>query len=293
MKERRGVMNPNKIAIVVDSCIDVPKAIRDQYNIYLIPVKIIYKDREYADGVDISADEVYSRLAEELPTTSLPSALEVTALFDQIREDGYEKVLVVTLSSGLSGTNNLVHMVAEDYNGLDIAIIDTLNIAIAAGFNAIQAARYVEAGMGFEELKKTVQNNIFNAKVFFCVDTLEYLQKGGRIGLVASILGTALKLKPIISCNEEGVYYNVAKIRGRKQSIQKVLELATSYAATGKRYSLALCHGGAAEEALAVKEELLQRLPNAEVFVEGQISPSLGVHTGPGLIGIAVQILEK
>ena len=285
-------MNQNKIAVLVDSCIDVPEAIRKQYNMYLIPLKIIYKDREYSDGVNITAEEVYTRLKEEIPKTSLPGATEVLDIFNQIKADGYEKVLAIILSSGLSGTFNLVRMLAEEYEGLDIEVIDTRNIAIAAGFNAIQAARYIEEGMTFDELKKAVIANIYKAKVFFCVDTLEYLQKGGRIGLVASVLGTALKLKPIISCNEEGIYYNVAKIRGRKQSIQKAIDLAVQYAGTSKKYNVALCHGGAPEEILSIKEELLKKLPNCDVYVEGQISPALGVHTGPGLIGIAVQILE-
>lgn len=286
------MMNQDKVAILVDSCIDVPKSIREQYGMYLIPLKIIYKDREYSDGVDITAEEVYTKLQEEIPKTSLPGSTEIIDIFDRIKADGYEKVLAITLSSGLSGTFNLINLLAKEYEGLDIAVIDTKNIAIAAGFNAIQAARYLEQGMGFEELKEKVANNIHQSKVFFCVDTLEYLQKGGRIGLVASILGTALNLKPIISCNEEGIYYNVAKIRGRKQSIQKTIDLATQYAKAGKKYNVALCHGGAKEEAMAIKEKLLASLPGCDVYVEGQISPALGVHTGPGLIGIAIQIIE-
>ncbi|MGL5674825.1 MAG: DegV family protein [Cellulosilyticaceae bacterium] len=285
-------MNNQKVAILVDSCIDIPEHVREQYGMYLIPLKILYKDREYSDGIDISAEEVYTRLKDEIPTTSLPGAAEITDIFDRIKADGYEKVLGITLSSGLSGTFNLVTLLAKEYEGLQIEVIDTKNIAIAAGFNAIQAARYLEAGMNFEEVRDKVVADIYKAKVFFCVDTLEYLQKGGRIGLVASVLGTALNLKPIISCNEEGIYYNVAKIRGRKQSIQKVVDLAVQYAATGKKYNVALAHGAAAEEAQSIKDKLLEALPGCDIFLEGQISPVLGVHTGPGLIGVAIQQID-
>ena len=285
-------MNREKIALMVDTGINVPTDLAKQYHMYTVSLRVIYSDGEYSDGVDITAEAMYERLKEEIPKTSLPSSEDIIKTFDQIREDGYEKLLIVTLSSGLSGTFNLMRMLASEYEGLEIAIIDTKNIAIAAGFNAIQAARYIEDGMGFERLKKTVEENIFKSKVFFCIDTLEYLQKGGRIGLVASVLGTALHLKPIISCNKEGVYYTVSKIRGKKKALDKLMELALDYAKQGIRYNVAIAYGGAEKEALEVKKKILHQLPGCEVYVEGQISPTLGVHTGPGLVGIAIQILE-
>lgn len=285
-------MNQQRIALLVDSCIDVPATLVKQYNMYTIPVKIIYTEGEYSDGVNITAEEVYNRLSQEIPKTSLPSGAEIIEKFDQIKADGYSKVLAVTLSSELSGTYNLVSLLAKDYEGLDIEVVDTRNIAIAAGFNAIQAAKYIEQGMDFDTLKKTVSENIFKSKVFFCVNTLEYLQKGGRIGLLASLVGSMLNLKPIISCNEEGIYYNVAKVRGRKKSMDKIIELATEFMATGKKYNIAIAHGGAPEEIEIIKEAMKDKMPGLDTFVEGQISPALGVHTGPGLLGIAVQIIE-
>ena len=286
-------MNSQKIALLVDSGIDIPKKTREQYNMYSVSLKIIYQEREYSDGVDISAEEVYSRLSEEIPKTSLPSTEEILQKFDEIKSDGYEKVLIVTLSSGLSGTFNLISMLAKEYEGLEIAVIDTRNISIGGGFNAIQAAKYIEQGMEFDELKERVQKEITNSKVFFCIDTLEYLQKGGRIGLVMSTLGTVLNLKPIISCNEEGVYYNVAKVRGRKKSLEKMKELAVEFAEKGKRYNVALLNGYAKEEAEHMKEDLKKALPGMKDFIEGQISPALGVHTGPGLVGIGIQLLDE
>lgn len=285
-------MNSQKIALLVDSGIDIPKHIREQYNMYSIPLKIIYKEREYSDGIDITAEEVYSKLSEEIPKTSLPSTGEILEKLAEIKEDGYEKVLIVTLSSGLSGTFNLISMITKEYEGLEVAVIDTRNISIGGGFNAIQAAKYIEQGMGFDELKERVEKEIINSKVFFCIDTLEYLQKGGRIGLVASTLGTVLNLKPIISCNEEGVYYNVAKVRGRKKSLEKMKELAVEFASKGKHYNIALLHGYAKEEAENMKADLIKALPGMKDFIEGQISPALGVHTGPGLVGIGIQIVD-
>ena len=282
-----------KTALLVDSGIDVPPSIIKEYGIYSLPLKIIYKDREYSDGVDIQAEEVYSNLSVEIPKTSLPGAAEAISILDRIKSDGYENVLAVTLSSGLSGTYNMISLVAKDYEGLDVQVVDTKNIGIAGGMVAIRAAEYISEGMDFDTLVKTVNEDVPDSKIFFCISTLEYLQKGGRIGLVSSMLGTALNLKPIISCNEEGIYYNVAKISGRKRSLDKMIDIATEYASKGKLYNLAVVHGGAAEDAEKVKEKLLSKLSKYKNVFEGQISPALGVHTGPGLVGIGVQILER
>lgn len=286
-------MNKEKIAILVDSCCDVPKQFVEKYGMYVIPLKIIYKNKEYLDGVDITPEEVYQGLQDEIPKTSLPSGETIVEMFDKIKADGYEKVIAVTLSSGLSGTNNMVNLLAADYEGLDFFVLDTKNIAVAGGYHAIQAARYIEEGMSFEKIQERLLKDIKNCKIFFVVSTLEYLQKGGRIGLVASLFGNALNLKPIISCNEDGIYYTVNKVRGRKQSISKTIDLALNYAQGHKRYNVAVCNGDAGEEAELIKKELLPKLTNMDLFVEGQISPALGVHTGPGALGIAIQILDE
>lgn len=284
-------MNTEKIAIIVDSCVDVPPNLVAQYNMYVIPLRIIYKDREYIDGVDITAEEVYARLSTEIPSTSLPSGSDIHQVFSQIKSDGYEKVIAFCLSSGLSGTYNAIRMQANEFEGLEFAVIDTKNIAIAGGLNAIAAAENIKNGMNWDTLVKTATDNLSNAKVFFGVSTLEYLQKGGRIGLVSSLLGASLNLKPIISCNEDGIYYTVAKVIGRKRSIKKITELALEFAKDASRYNVSVVHGGAEEEANQIKDMLLPLLPHCNIFTEGQISPVLGVHTGPGTIGIAIQKL--
>lgn len=282
-------MNKEKIAILVDSCVDVPAKLVEKYNMYVAPLKIIYSDREYSDGVDITADEVYAGLTTEIPRTSLPPGDKIQQLFDQIKADGYEKVLAVSISSGISGTYNAIRVIAEQQTGLEVFVVDTKNIGIGSGFSAIQAAEYIKDGMDWDTLVKTTTENIFNSKVFFVVSTLEYLQKGGRIGLVASVLASSLNLKPIISCNEDGVYYTRAKIVGRKRSLKKTLELAVDFIGDHSNYNLGIVHGAAEEEANELKKSLLLKLPNSKVFIEGQISPALGVHTGPGTIGIVVQ----
>lgn len=286
-------MNKEKIAILTDSCCDVPKEYVDRYGIYVIPLKVVYKDSDYLDGIDITPQEVYDRMQTEIPTSSLPSGETFLETFDKIKADGYEKVIAITLSSGLSGTNNMLNLLAADYQGLEFFILDTKNIAIGGGFHAIQAARYLEEGCTFEEIKAHLTKDVKNSKIFFVVETLEYLQKGGRIGLVASLFGNALNLKPIISCNDDGIYYTVAKVRGRKQSITRTMELALEYAKGHKKINLGVCHGGAPEIAKECADYMKQHLDNYEIYVDGQVSPVLGVHTGPGAIGIAIEILDE
>ena len=285
-------MNQEKIAILVDSGCNVPNEYINKYDMYVLPLKIIYKDKEYLDGINIHAEEVYRRLEEEIPKTSLPSGEEIENIFDKIKADGYKKVIIVTISSGLSGTNNICRLIANSYDGLEFYILDSKNISVGAGFHAIQAARYIEKGMSFEEICQQLEKDVPRCKVYFVLETLEYLQKGGRIGLVASLFGNALNLKPIISCNEDGIYYTVAKVRGRKQSITKIKNFALNDAKNLKKYNVSIMHGDAEATCKDFIEDVLPQLPNMDLFVSGQISPALGVHTGPGALGICIQEIE-
>lgn len=285
-------MNKQKIAILVDTCCDVPMDLVKKYGMYILPLKVIYHDREYLDRIEITPEEVYANFDKEIPKTSLPSGEHTLEILQKIKEDGYEKVIAITLSSGLSGTYNVVNLLAKEIDGLEVRVVDTKNIAIGSGFHAIQAARYIEEGLEYTEIIEKIKKDIPKSKVFFVVATLEYLQKGGRIGLVASLFGNALNLKPIISCNEEGIYYTVAKVRGRQQSISKLIELAMKEVAKYKHYNVAIVHGDALIDVTKVIKDMKPNLPGIEMFVEGQISPTLGVHTGPGLIGIVVEGLD-
>ncbi|EMF0084500.1 DegV family protein [Enterococcus hirae] len=283
----------NKVAILVDSGTDVPQELIEKYQMYVIPLKIIYKDRVYTDKVDITPEEIYQRLPQEIPGTSLPDGETINKIFEQIKQDGYEKILAVTISSGLSGTYNIVRLIAQQQEELEAYVLDTKNIGIGAGFSAIQAAKWLEEGMEWSLLIERLNELVKQTKVFFNVATLEYLQKGGRIGLVASILGTALKLNPIISCNDEGIYYTVGKARGRKKSLDRTVSYVKERVGTAKVFNLAVAHGDAKEEATEMMARLKEEFPQAQQIYFGQISPALVVHTGPGLLGVGVQVLEK
>lgn len=241
-------MNNKKIALVIDSGCDVPMDIVTDKSMYMLPLQIIYSNQTYIDKIDITPQEVYDRFKEEIPKTSLPSMQTIHEVFEQVKQDGYQQVVAVTISSGLSGTFNAVRLVSEEYPELDTFVLDTKNIGIAAGLQAIRAAEYIELGLDFQTIQQKLAEEVYKNRIYFNVATLEYLQKGGRIGLVASIVGNMLKLNPTISCNEDGIYYTVAKSRGRKKSLETTLKLTAEFLKDAKSYRLAVAHGDAYEE---------------------------------------------
>ena len=284
-------MAAEKIAILVDSCSDVPEAHRRKYNMYVAPMTIIYEDSEYRDGLDIQTEDVYARFPQEIPSTSLPSPSVVADLFKRIKADGHEKVIAVAISSGLSGTYEMMKSFGPAPDGLETCYIDTKNIGIGSGFSAILAGELIEKGLPFAEVCREVRSVARRTKLFFCVPTLEYLVKGGRIGLVAAMVGTILAVKPVISCNQDGIYYTVAKARGRKKSLRLALQKAVEFAAGAREYNVTVMHGAAKQEADEVLAAMQAELPDFRLAIEGQITPVLVVHTGPGLIGIGIQRL--
>lgn len=284
-------MNPHKIAILVDSATDVPIEDIRAYGMYMVPLTVIYQNEEYKDKVEITAQEVYDRLEEEVPRTSLPSAEDTVAAFEQIKRDGYTHVVAITIAGALSGTNNMVRLVAQEVEGLTIRVIDTASIGFGAGTQALLAAERLQAGDDFETLCSTVEESVKQSRVFFCLSTLEYLAKGGRIGKVAALMGSLLHIKPIITCNEEGAYVVASKVRGRAQSIAETIRLAVAEARKHVNYRIGVVQGSAAQEARRVVEEIQRLLPACKHLVQTDVSPALVVHTGPGLIGITVQAL--
>lgn len=277
-----------KIAILTDSGSDVPAEIAQDLEIFVVPLQVNYKDRSYLDGVDIDAQTVYDRLPIEIPTTSLPRGEDVLRVFQSIQAKGYTHVLAVVLSSGLSGTHNLLRLMRDELP-LPMEVIDTKNIGIGSGLSVIKAARLVKEGMGWDELLIKMEDVVKKTKVFFVLNTLEYLQKGGRIGKVTALVGYVLDLKPIITCNEEGIYTTISKARGRKTSINRCMNVALEFAKDAPSITIGIVHGDAYEEMMNLKDVMQERVPQAKIFT-GQVSPALGVHTGPGLIGMGIQI---
>lgn len=287
-------MNPQKIAILTDSCCDVPAKQAAEAGFFIVPLRILGADGEHADGVDIFSSDIYQRLAagEDLKT-SLPSGLAVEQTLDRIREQGYEKIVALMLSSGLSGTYNLLQVAASARSDLELAVFDSKSGSLGIGMMIFQLLEDIESGMDWETLvNRRVPQLIANTFPFFSVDTLEYLQKGGRIGRITAMAGTVLNIKPILSFAEDGQLNSVAKVRGMKQVQEKYIEIIRRLKGGHRKFNLAVANGAAPELMASLRSRMETEFPGFDHFWEGEIGATLSVYIGPGILGAAITVLD-
>lgn len=288
-------MTPKKVALLTDSCADLSPRLVSEYQIHIVPLRIRCADREYADGVDITAADIYARLREgELPKTSLPAGEDIGKALQAVLDEGYDGVIAIMLSGGLSGTYNLMRLAAAEYEQrLAVRVYDSLSGSLGQGLTVLQLAEDIRNGMGWEELtRRRVPWLLEHTAPFFSVDTLEYLQRGGRIGKVTATAGTLLKIKPLLTFAADGQLQSVAKVRGSNQVIDKLVELTVKACGGHKRYNLAVANGGAAAGMALLKEKLTAALPGYDHIWEGEIDSTLSVYIGDGVLGAAVQVLD-
>lgn len=285
-------MNAQKIAVITDSCADVPPELARQQDIFVIPLQLIFSDGVYHDGVDITAQQVYDRLPTEIPKTSLPDGETILNLFAKIRDAGFEKAIAVMLSAGLSGTCNLVRRLGEEFEGLEIKTFDTVSGSLGTGGIALRLSEYIRQGRPWGELLELTPKLIENTHVFFSVNTLEYLRKGGRIGLISSVAGTMMQIKPVISFAPSGELVSVAKVRGRKASMEKLTQLIAPYLRPNARYITMTAHGDCPEDGKVIKTMMQKQFPQYQQHYESIIDATLGTYVGPHLIGAGIIVLE-
>lgn len=276
-----------KTAILIDSGCDVSEELVQRYHMKVMRLHVIYPEGDYIDDMDITAETVYRRFPREIPITSTPSPQEVQNMAEEIKSEGYTHVLAFCISSGLSGTYNTVSCILKQEKDLTSFVLDTRNISFGAGILAVWAAMELEKGESFDGLTEILPRKVKDSKVFYYMDTLTYLRKGGRIGLVTSVVGSMLNIKPIISCDDDGVYYTVAKIRGARHGQSRLLEEARTFAGSGPCLT-ALLNGQGQESAAALRPRLISGIQGGRLIMEKSIVPSLAVHTGPGLVGIGI-----
>ncbi|TCO71470.1 DegV family protein [Marinisporobacter balticus] len=281
-----------KIAIVTDSTCDLPDALLEKYEIKILPLRIIYSNKEFRDRIEISGKEVYEKLDHEIPKTSLPSPEDVHNLFKKLQEQRYTHVLAILISGALSGTYNMVKNFSDKFNELKIELLDSKSLTMGLGFPVLEAARELRKTNDFSKICERAKEAMSKSKVFYVLKTLDYLRRGGRIGVLEGTVGEILGIKPIISIDQEGKYYAYAKVRGRKKSIEQLYEIIKEKS-KDKKVNVAVMHGDAEEEA----RDLLKRIKefrNVDETFFGPISPVLGIHTGPGLIGlITYEVIEE
>lgn len=286
MLQTSVMINDPKIAIVTDSTSDLDLEMAKEFGIEILPLHVVYKAREYLDGVNISPDQVYNNMEIEIPTTSLPSPAEISSLFNRLRDEKVTHILSIHISSGLSGTYETVCQVANEYKDMVIEVLDSKALSMGLGFPVLEAARKLRHTKDFQSIVNIAEVVSKQTKLFFVLSTLEYLKRGGRIGYVSGTIGELLNIKPIISINAEGKYITSAKVRGREQSLKKLFDILKESTQEGL-YNVAIVHGGAEQEGRMLWQKARQ-LPNIKELLFNQISPVMGVHTGPGLVGIII-----
>lgn len=279
-----------KIALITDSASDINSELIKKYNINVLPFKIIFSDKEYKDGIDITPSMLYEKLPTEIPTTSLPSISEFTELLEKLKSDGYTHAIIITISNCFSGTFNAARLASESVSDITTFVFDSLTLTMSEGAMVLETATLIEEGKSFNEITNELPTIRKKIDVFFTLDTLTYLKKGGRIGKVAGTIAEALNIKPIITIKDDG-FHTYSKVRGTKQSISKLSNILNDYLAKGK-CKVWIMNGDAPDKA----DLLYNAIKNSDNLVEctlgGMIGPALGVNTGPGLVGFIVEMVD-
>ncbi len=279
-----------KIGIITDSACDLSYEELNHDLVRVLPLKIAFSDGEYKDGVTITPEEVYIKMDREIPKTSLPDGKDMQDAIDWFKDRGFTNIIGIFISSGLSGTMNAFRNLASSEEGIAIEVVDTKELSYSEGISVMLAQKMITEGKSVREIIAAVKNVKKKVDTYFVLDTLEYLIKGGRIGKVAGTIGQLLNIKPIIHVNEEGIYHTVSKARGKKQSVQKLLQYIEENHLSKGRYNIHVVHGGVPEEGEEVKKQL-ESMEGIERITLRPLTPSLSVHTGKGLVGLIAEEL--
>ncbi|MFA6809037.1 MAG: DegV family protein [Eubacteriales bacterium] len=276
-----------KIALVTDSTADMTEEMKKESGVHIIPLKVRFGQQEYVDG-EISSEEFFRRLEaeEELPRTSQPSPEDFIRLYRELLEE-YKEVISIHISSGLSGTLNAANLAKEKLKG-KIHIVDSKTISVGAGLMVMEAARNIKEGLDSTMVLDKISKARHNIETLFTVNTLEYLQKGGRIGKVHGIVGSFLNIKPIVRVGDDGVYHSYGKARNQDKALKNQVEAFQELCKGRKNITFAVAHGAAQQAGMYFKE-MMENAFQMEASVFTQVGPVIGVHTGPGVIGAAVQ----
>jgi DegV family protein with EDD domain len=271
---------------VTDSTADLPRELVERYGIHVVPQILIMGDQTWRDGVDIDPPTFYQllRTSSHFPASSQPSVVSFQELFTQLSQEA-EGIVAVLISDELSGTLNSARMAAESLPDIPIEIIDTRSVSLQLGFIVLAAARAAAAGGDLATVAGVARALIGQVHVYFVVDTLEYLHRGGRIGAAAKLFGTALNLKPVLEIRD-GIVQPVTRVRTRRKALGKVQELLQEQVAEGTPVRMAVLHVAAPEDAARLREELEARFHPIEM-IESECGPVIGTHAGPGTVGVA------
>lgn len=271
-----------KTAIITDSAANLSKDfVKKEAHLYVLPLMILSGDKQYRDQVEISAEEVYEQIDEKNFTTSLPSMDDFTKMLDTIKKKEYEQVIIISISSGLSGTFNAMRLLIKDYKGLNITHYDTKTLGSAQGYLVEEALNLAKKGSKPETIIKALDTLRYEDSIaIYTIDTLKYLRKGGRIGKVEGTVGNLLRVKPIITVNDEGVYITLSKSIGSIQRALLNMKKLLVEKFNDELIELTIHYGDGLEKAKDLGEKLKKEL-NIKRLRLSALTPVLGIHTGP------------
>jgi len=280
----------SKVMIVTDSTANIPAELLDGNPIVSVPLQVIWGNEILRDGIDIQAREFYERLsvAKEMPSTSQVTPEEFKSMYGRLIEEGYD-ILSMHISSKLSGTLDSAVQAKKAFPNARIELVDSLSTSMAMGFQVLCAARMAGIGATLEECKVVAEKAKANTGMYFVVNTLEFLHRGGRIGGAQAFLGTMLNMKPILELRE-GRIEAIERIRTISKAIDRLLDLVEQRVSKEQGpVRLCVVHANAEKEGKALLERAIKRFPTSVVTdaVMSTVSTVLGTHVGPGALGLA------
>ncbi len=273
------------VKVVTDSTSDLSPALVQELGISVVPLNVHFGEATYRDGIDLSAEEFFKKLVSSpvLPTTTQPSVGAFLEIYNKLAEET-EEIVSIHISGKLSGTHNSA-LVAK--NSLEkscrIEIVDSLQATMATGLIVIAAAKAAKAGADLDEVLAVTKDAISRIRIRALLDTLEFLQRGGRIGKARAFLGTILNVKPLIKL-EDGEVHGVEQVRTRAKALQRLCDFVAGFPHIS---DMAIMHSTTPQEAEALANRLDPFFPKSHVHI-AQFGPVIGTYTGPGALGIAL-----
>ncbi len=276
-----------KTIIVTDSTADLPQGLAEKLEITVVPLTVHFGDEEFKDWVDLDSDSFYGKLKAShiMPRTSQPSPADFEAAYKRLAEGG-DSIISLHISAQLSGTYQSAVIARSMMEGSDIEVIDSKVASMALGIVAIEAARAAKEGKTKEEIMSVIYEQLGKVRVFFGVDTLEYLQKNGRIGKAAALLGGLLSVKPLLTLKDGGIIPK-EKVRGRAKMVGRLVDIIAEEFGSDVKGKAVIMHGDALDEALKLKEKIDEKYNFGEVIISS-LGAVIGTHTGPGVLAVCV-----
>ncbi|WP_102344858.1 DegV family protein [Bacillus sp. Marseille-P3661] len=275
-----------KTAIVTDSTAYIPENIREQYNIKMCPLNVIFGLESYQEETELTADDFYEKVktVSELPKTSQPAIGLFVKTFEQLVADGYDAVISIHLSSGISGTYQAAISAGDMVKNITVFPFDSEVSAMPLGFYVLEAAEMAVQGKGTEEILERLNEMKQSMRAYFLVDDLAHLQRGGRLNGAQALIGSLLQVKPILHFEDKKIV-PFEKIRTHKKAIKRLLELFVEDAKTGVPIKASLIHANRLEIVKELKAQIQSEYPNVEIDIS-YFGAVTGTHLGEGALGL-------